>query len=383
MTAITTLEQELISLGHDVYVFTLETDDEYEPKPNVIRFSGIKVPLEGLKSYRLSFLIRQKVRVIKKYNLDVIHLHTEFSMAKMAVLASKKYNIPLVYTFHTLYEDYLQYISKTIDKLFHKKFLASLAKILISPINKCAIIKTVPTRKVLAKVSNYYLNGDIRVLPTGIDLKKIVERKLDDSKIVDLKKKLKIDDKFVFISIGRISEEKSLDVLVKAYSKIEQKNSIFVIVGDGPYLSKLRELIEELHLTDKVVLTGFVKWEEIVPYYQLGDVFLNASVTETQGLTYIESLACGTPMLVRNDECLDGVIQRGINGYTFDNSMELEEYVQKFIDNPQLVKIYKDKTLETILDFSKENFGLKVQDIYKEAIKNKDKYKRSFFTCCK
>lgn len=370
-------------MGHDVYVFTLETDDEYEPKPNVIRFSGIKVPLEGLKSYRLSFLIRQKVRVIKKYNLDVIHLHTEFSMAKMAVLASKKYNIPLVYTFHTLYEDYLQYISKTIDKLFHKKFLASLAKILISPINKCAIIKTVPTRKVLAKVSNYYLNGDIRVLPTGIDLKKIVERKLDDSKIVDLKKKLKIDDKFVFISIGRISEEKSLDVLVKAYSKIEQKNSIFVIVGDGPYLSKLRELIEELHLTDKVVLTGFVKWEEIVPYYQLGDVFLNASVTETQGLTYIESLACGTPMLVRNDECLDGVIQRGINGYTFDNSMELEEYVQKFIDNPQLVKIYKDKTLETILDFSKENFGLKVQDIYKEAIKNKDKYKRSFFTCCK
>lgn len=381
VTAITTLENELIALGHEVFIFTLENEDAKDDKPNVIRFTGIKVPLEGLKSYRLGFLLHKKLKIVKKYNLDVIHLHTEFTMARMALMVSRKYKIPVVYTFHTLYEDYLQYISKTVDKLFHKQFLSSLASILVKPINRGAIIKTVPTRKVLGRVSNYYLNGDIRVVPTGIDLKSLEQKKVSMDKILNLKEELGINGKFIFVYIGRISAEKSIDVLLKAYQKVKTKDTVFLIIGDGPYLNELKEMTTDYNISnEEVKYLGFVPWDKIVPYYQLGDVFLNASITETQGLTYVESLACGTPLLVKKDECLDDVLIEGVNGFSFENEKELEQYMKLFISNPDKVRMLKNNTSDTISGLSKEVFGTTIEKIYKEAIENKNRSKKHFFT---
>ena len=381
VTSIYTLEHELIKLGHEVFIFTNDTDEEVIDASNVVRFKGLKLPFKGLKSYKLAYLVRTKLKTVKKYKLDIIHIETEFSMAKMAVLASKKYKIPCVYTLHTLYEDYLQYISKTIDTYFHKPFLASLAKILIKPINKQAVIKIVPTRKVLAKINNYYINGDVRVVPTGIDFETLLKNKQPAEELAKLKQKLNINNKLIFVYIGRLSEEKSINLLLDAYAKVKNENTVFIIVGDGPSKEGLLKKCEELNLTDEdVKFLGFVKWEELTPYYEIGDCFLNASVTETQGLTYLESLACGTPILVQKDEALDGLLKEGMNGYFYDGYADLVNKLKLIINDSTIIKNLKNKTYESVKDYSKENYALKMLEIYQEAIKNKDRNNIKFIT---
>ena len=277
----------------------------------------------------------------------------------------KKYKIPLVYTLHTLYEDYLTYISKTIDEYFHKSFLASLAKILIAPINKQALIKIVPSRKTLAMISKYYIDGDVRVVPTGLDLTKFITRKKDNEYLKDLKKKLGINlDDIVYLYLGRISPEKSIDELIKAFSIALKKNSnmTLLIVGDGNNLTDLKELVKAHGIpNDKIIFTGFVIWEEIVPYYQLADAFLNASITETQGLTYIEALACGTPIIVKYDEVLDDVVKEGVNGYFYYEEEELVNYLVKFSEDRTILANLKDKTYETITNYSDDIFAKRIE----------------------
>ena len=380
VTSITTLEEELIRKGHEVYIFTTDLDKRLENKQNIHYFSGVKVPTEKLKSFRISFRLHTKVKEIKKYNLDIIHIQTEFSMAKLGVLAGKKYHIPVIYTLHTLYEDYLQYISRTIDRLFHKKFLHTLASFLIGPINKIAQIKIVPTRKVLAHVSKYSLSGDIRVVPTGLDFKCLTDKKVDADSLLVLKKELNIDpDSFIFLSIGRISDEKSLDKVIRAFSKIKDEPATLVIVGDGPAIMSLEKLSNELNISeDKIKFLGFIEWNNIVKYYQLGDLFVNASVTETQGLTYLESIICGTPLLVQKDECLLEVIKEGKNGFYFNGEDDLAVKMQYFLDHKTEVHALKNKTEETITKFTKEHFCDDILQIYKDGI-NKSKIKTHKF----
>lgn len=373
-----TLEKKLRELGHEVFIFTIDpkTEDKII-SPNIIYFNGFTVPIKKLNSYRLALSSRIRVRILKEYHLDVLHLQTEFSMARYALVASKKYKIPLVYTLHTLYEDYLTYISKTIDEYFHKSFLASLAKILIAPINKQALIKIVPSRKTLAMISKYYIDGDVRVVPTGLDLTKFITRKKDNEYLKDLKKKLGINlDDIVYLYLGRISPEKSIDELIKAFSIAIKKNPnmTFLIVGDGNNLAELKELANKLAIPqNKIKFIGFIVWDEIVPYYQLADAFLNASITETQGLTYIEALACGTPIIVKYDEVLDDVVKEGVNGYFYYEEEELVNYLVKFSEDRTILANLKDKTYETITNYSDDIFAKRIEKIYEDAIKKAKK----------
>lgn len=369
-----TLERKLREKGHEVFIFTIDpkTKDKIV-SPNIIYFSGFQVPLKKINSYRLALRSHMKVRIVKKYNLDVIHLQTEFSMARFALVASKRYKIPLVYTLHTLYEDYLSYISKTIDEHFHKSFLASLAKILIAPINKVASIKIVPSRKTLASISKYMIDGDVRVIPTGLDFKKLLGKKQDEDSLKTLKEKLNIPlTDIIYLYLGRISPEKSIDVLIKAFSKAYKinHNMTFLAVGDGAILNELKEEANKLEIPkDKIKFLGFIEWEDVVPYYQIADAFLNASISETQGLTYIESLACGTPIIVKYDEVLDNVVKEGINGFFYYEEEELVNYLVKFASDRSILAKLKNKTYETVLDFNDDIFVDRVYHVYEDAIR--------------
>lgn len=368
-----TLETKLREMGNEVYIFTIDPKvKEKIVNPNIIYFSGFTVPLKKLKSYKLAFKTYLKIKELKKYQLDVIHLQTEFSMANFAVATSKKYKIPLVYTLHTLYEDYLSYISKTIDEHFHKSFLASLAKILISPINKVATIKIVPSRKTLALISKYYIDGDVRVVPTGLNLANFTDKKKDEAYLTKLKESLNIPSTdVIYLYLGRISPEKAIDELIEAFAKAyhENNNMTFLIIGDGAILNDLKELATNLNIPkNKIKFLGFIEWNNIVPYYQIADAFLNASTSETQGLTYIEALACGTPIIVKYDEVLDDVVEVGVNGYFYQERQELVNYLIDFTTHREKIRNLKNKTYETILKFSDQVFAEKVYAIYQDAI---------------
>ena len=136
----------------------------------------------------------------------------------------------------------------------------------------------------------------------------------------------------------------------------------------------IKELANKLAIPqNKIKFIGFIVWDEIVPYYQLADAFLNASITETQGLTYIEALACGTPIIVKYDEVLDDVVKEGVNGYFYYEEEALVNYLVKFAEDRTILADLKDKTYETITNYSDDIFAKRIEKIYEDAIKKAKK----------
>ena len=150
-----------------------------------------------------------------------------------------------------------------------------------------------------------------------------------------------------------------------------------MIVGGGPVLDSLKEQAEKLNIADKVVFTGLIPWEDIPYYYHISNVFVNASKSETQGLTYVEALAAGVPNLVLNDLCIEDVIREGYNGFIFNDMDEFVSKMEYCLTN-NLDDIIKN-TKPSSLEFSKEKFAENIYNVYLEAIEinnNKKKKKK-------
>ena len=122
------------------------------------------------------------------------------------------------------------------------------------------------------------------------------------------------------VYVGRLAEEKNISELLRHTAALERKNITLLLVGDGPYRTSLEHQVEALGLEQQVVFAGMIPPEQVMHYYRLGDVFVSASSSETQGLTYIEALAAGVPALCRQDPCLAGVIIDGVNGTARDSA---------------------------------------------------------------
>ena len=382
VTSIKMLYEGLVNLGHEVFIFT-SFDEKTVDQPNeltsanVINLPGRSYPFKNLKDYKYNFRYKHFAKIVLPYELDIIHVHTEFNIAKIARIVCKKLHIPMVHTFHTLYEDYLGYVSPFMDKHFHNIFLSTLAKIFIRPVSRASTIEIVPTKKVLSLVERYYMKGDIRVIPTGIQLERFNKSNVTEQEKENLRQSLNISiDTFVFAYIGRTSGEKNIELIMRAYSKLESKeNSVLLVVGGGPELDDLRAYAKELNLEDKIIFTGFIEWIKIPAYYQIADIFVNASHSETQGLTYIEALASSLPVLVQKDECIEEVVQDYYNGIYFDGEEELTQKMEEIQKAPKTLQRIKGNTEKSVEKYSKEQYAKNIESIYLDAIViyNRDK----------
>ena len=269
---------------------------------------------------------------------------------------------------HTLWSDYFKYVSPFFDKHFHKLMEKGLRVLFMNTCAKMSEIQIVPTKKVYEQKEKYGLGKELRIIPTGIELDRYYPANLDKERIANLKKELNINNEFVFLYIGRTSEEKNIPTLLNSYAKANLKNTKFILVGGGPELEDLKELAKNLKIDDNVIFTGLVEWKDIPYYYQLGDVFINASQSETQGLTYIEALASGLPLLVQKDVCIEDVVVDYYNGLFFDGEVELTKKMKEIVKAPDTLKTIKSNTLSSVDNYSKEQFTKNILNIYNEAI---------------
>ncbi|NMA04966.1 MAG: glycosyltransferase family 4 protein [Acholeplasmataceae bacterium] len=372
-TSLNMLAEGLIKEGHEVYIITVKTKGSKEfdiDKPYILRFRGIPYPRKGLEIYRFVPCVGRHVRRIKKKfpKFDVIHVHTEFSIGKLAYLYQKRTKTPMVYTSHTMYEEYLHYVGKRLAKMFRRPFMWIVKKMLKRYV-KSSQVSIVPSKKILDLMNKYNIEGNYKIVPTGIDLEKFKKETYKEKDILKLKESLGLKDEFVCLFIGRVSSEKSIDVLLKGFKELNNENMKFLIVGDGPYMGELKNLIKKLDLEDKVILTGMVNWEDVGLYYQLGDCFLNASISETQGLTYIEALAAGLPLLVKHDQVLEAVVTDGYNGLFFHEDDELQSLIERLKEDKKLKEELSKNALLSVKKYSQEEYAKNALETYEEAIK--------------
>ena len=292
-------------------------------------------------------------------------------MGILGITYAKHKKIPIVYTAHTLWEQYFHFLSKFLAKHARKQLLWILKKLMNSYAKKAEFTIT-PTNKTKDILENYNLDTEYAVIPTGIDISRFFKTNVDLKRALEIRRSYNIKDTdYCFIYLGRISEEKSIDVLLEQFLKLEEENTKFMIVGEGAASTQLKEIVAKSDKKDKVIFTGSVPWEEVPLYYQAADCFLNASKTETQGLTYVEALASGLPAILRNDSVLDELIVDGENGLLFDNNEELLNHMKELINNSELNLKISEKAVKSVEKYSKECYTNNVLELYKKALENK------------
>ena len=370
-TSIKMLKEVLEKMGNTVYIVTVNLKNYhfyYDKKNKIIYIPGIKTKIYDARL--TGIYSRRAFKIIKTWHLDIIHSQTEFGIGVFSRIVSKKLNIPVVHTYHTLYEDYVYYVTHNHFNNFGKKIVKKITKYFCE--KKCDEL-IVPTNKIKELfIKKYHINKEINVIPTGIDTEKFKLNSKMNKELKKLKKTYNINkNNFIIGSVGRVAIEKSFDKLIKSTQKLikENKNIKLMIVGDGPELENLKKLAKDLKILQNIIFTGKVIYDLMPVYYNLFDINVSFSTTETQGLTIIEALASGKPVLCINDDSFKKMIISGYNGYLFQDESEYLKLVLKLINNHHLYNTLAHNALLSAKKYSKEAFGSSVLEVYKKALK--------------
>lgn len=378
VTSVLNLKKELEERGHEVRVLTLSRDYHSYEEDGVYYIKSVN--LEKIYPNVRAVLPHREayIQELIQWNPDVVHSQCEFMTFSYAVKISRKCNCPLLHTYHTIYEDYLHYLPGTF---FQYTKGAALEKKMVAKFSKAVLKKTqqviAPTKKVEELLKNYEVSEPISVIPTGIDLKRFQEV-LSKEERNRRREALGISqDSKVLVSIGRLAKEKNLEEILIYFRKLTKEEQTFklklLIVGDGPDRERLEGIAKTLQLQEKVLFTGMVTPEEVAQYYQLGDVFVCASNSETQGITYIEALASGIPALCRKDACLDSVITDGYNGFQYETYEFFKMHLQYILEREERRVEMGVCARQTAKLYSTWNFCTMAERLYKEAIVSKER----------
>jgi len=359
------LYKQLKHLGHDVKILTLSFEGKEHISGDIFYFNSLNINIypdvriiNPIKNHIISEVI--------KWKPDIIHSQSEFSTMIVAKYIKRKLNIPQVHTYHTLYEDYLHYFLG--GKIIRKTTLSKLTGILLNTFNTVIA----PTEKVKEKLESYKVAAKIEIVPTGINLERFQQEiSIQEKNELLSMYGLSIDDK-ILIYVGRIAEEKNLEEVLSFYNKALKKikDTKLLIVGGGPYLSKLKNIVKEYDLEANVKFTGMIDCNEIYKYYKLGNFFVTASTSETQGITYIEALASGLPVICRWDMCIKDLVINGETGFTYTNEEQFINALVNLTSNKELENNIRKNSQSKVKDYSVENFALKVLNIYNNVIIN-------------
>lgn len=363
VTSILNLEKELKEQGHEVKilavsqnVYSYREDNAYYIKsvPSHI-YPEVRIPISKATSF---------VEELIEWKPDIIHSQCEFFSYGFAKRIAKATKARIVHTYHTLYEQYTEYIP--IGKRLGRAALGKWMKMRLKDAN----LIIAPTKKVEQTLQQYGMTKDIRIVPTGIQLEKF-NSTVDDNAVAQLRQKYGIqkEDK-VLLSLGRLGFEKRIDELLYGMKEVVkmQENVKLLIVGGGPTRESLEKLTDELELRQYVRFAGMVNPEEVQTYYRLGDVFVCASTSETQGLTYIEAAASGLPLICRKDACLYGVLEEGGNGFSYEDIYRFAKYIRTYVTDDAWLQQAGKHSEKVVQKYNTNLFGKAVEGIYKEEV---------------
>ena len=299
---------------------------------------------------------RKLKKFLKENKFDIIHIHSPFTMCKFFTKYGKKNNIPTIFTFHTKYRE-------DFERVLKFKFLQNfMMQYIMKNINNADYVWTV-SNGAADCLKEYGYKKDIKVIRNGTDL----EYPTNSKKLittVNSKYGLK-DDEFVFLSVGRIVENKKLQLALKAMKIVSDKGFKFkyLIVGDGSYLEQLKSLVQELNISDKVIFTGKIMDRDLLSaHYLRANLFIFPSTFDTASLAPIEAASMKLPTLMNKGCSTAEILTDNINGFLAeenecawaDKILELLQDNKKLADAKELAfkQVYRtwDSVAEEVLN---------------------------------
>jgi len=354
-TSVKLLRDELVRQGHNVIIFTT-TDPAAKPEIGVVRLPSI--PFINYDDRRIAYSgFDRCLKIARQNELDIVHTHTEFSLGMAGKYVASRMKIPNVHTYHTMYENYTHYILQ--GHLIHASHVRYLSKLYC---NQTQGIIT-PSKLTHDTLRDYGISGKIEIIPTGVKMPPYSEENR-----VQVREELGLSSSdIVLLSLSRVSKEKKIDEVIAAFPEIKEKvpNARLVIAGDGPILDDLKQISKERNLG--IIFVGGVDHDQVDRYYQMADLYINASDSESQGLTYLEAFANRLPIIARRNPYLESIMPNQNFGSLFDDENTLVETALDFLQKKetQTLQVIDQKQLRKL---SSEYFGEFVADFYQEVI---------------
>ncbi len=361
--SIETVAEKLTELGHEVYIFA-PCYPEYKQEARVFRFISVPTPTYPDFAIALPFSLHLH-STIKKIGLDIIHVHSPFSMGMLGARCAKRLGIPLVFTYHTMYDQYVHYLP--FAKNISRKVILGFAR---NFCNRCDLVIT-PTEVVRAVVEQH-LQTKVEVVPTGIDI-----NEYSSANPRWLRETCEIADKTkVLLHLGRMGKEKNVGFLLQAFSEVlkEQPNTRLVIVGEGPERNNLIAQAEQMNLRDSVLFTGGLSRQNVINSYVGADVFVFASTSETQGLVLGEAKAAGTPVVAVKALGASEMVADGIDGFL--TPLALKCFSAKVLELLENDKLREEMSRQAIIGsnaMSDLNMAKKIVVLYENVIQGKQR----------
>ena len=364
-TSCLNLYKELERQGHEVHV--------YGPKCK---------GWENFQSAHLHYLESAQFLLLKDRNValpgygtirqaldmhfDVVHTNSEFVMGFLGRYVARHTGCARVHTYHTAWEDYTYYITHGVGDSAAKNLTKRYSEWWCDHFDRVVV----PTAKTENLLRQYGVEAPIEIIPSGMDLHRfspechsLPEREATRAECgVPAGKR-------VLLYIGRLAKEKNMEKILRVFPPLVERcpDVHLVIIGEGPLKQSLWNQARELGVEDSVSIVGAKPWEKIDRYYAIGDVFVSASHSETQGLTYIEAAASGLCVCAVNDPCLLGVFQDGVSAILAGESDE-ELLTSLVLAFSPVGKSIRFNAVEAAKPYSTEQFAKRIEQCYCAAI---------------
>lgn len=364
VTSIVTFKEELEKLGHSLYIFAPSYPNYSDVEDGVYRFLSVPSPTNSEFSLAIPVLPGMNM-LLRRMHLDIIHVHSPFTMGRVGLHYARRYHIPIMFTYHTLYDQYVHYVPVAQD-------LAREMAIKFSNhfCNQCDHI-VVPTTEVEEILKGYEIKTPVSVIPTGVPLHKF---KAPEANWLREWYPIPAENQ-ILLFVGRLSREKNLEFLLEAFNVIKSKmpNTTLVLTASGPLEQDLKNLAASLGLSleEDVIFTGAVPFDTLVQIYYASDLFVFSSMTETQGLVLVEAMAAGLPVVAIRAYGVCDMVNHGVNGIlTGEDREEFAEAVVQVLKDPKIYGYLKQNALSQARSLSSENMALRLEEIYRNLCGN-------------
>lgn len=356
------LRKGLETLGDAVLIVCPRYRDQPRQETNVVRVPSLLSMGEN-REFRLANIFLSQIRKrLRAFKPDIIHLHHPIWLGgSLGLFIARRLKVPAVYTYHTRLEHYAHFVPLP-GNLFRNLISHELIRHFA---NKCdgVIVPTYSTEEYLRMIG---VKSPVFVQPTGIEYQRFQE--VDDEDVRKLRDSLGIGDETVFISVSRLSNEKNIDFMINAIDELRRRSDRpfrFLMIGEGHQHQRLQQRIDELGLQKHFTLVGSIPPDDMATWYHLGDAFLFASKSETQGMVILEAMAAGLPVVAVRSSGIDDVVRHGHNGFkTPEKQDQWCDRVQQLLEDEALREELAAHALEFAADYSVEQFAQDVREIY-------------------
>lgn len=336
---------EYRKLGHRVLVVAPEFANMPEHETDVVRIAAIQNFNASDFSVALPFHQRLS-QILDEFKPDIIHSQHPFLLGMSALRTARYRQLPLVFTHHTLYEQYTHYVPG--DSLTMQRFAIALAT---RYANLCDQV-IAPSQSIADLLYDRGVTSPVTVIPTGVYLEKFATG--EGAKV---RRQYGIPaDAVVIGHLGRLAPEKNLEVLARAVADTiyARPTAHFLVVGAGPSEQKIRDIFAAAGIADRLHMAGVLQQQSLADALHAMDIFAFASASETQGMVITEAMAAGLPVVAFDAPGVREVVESEKNGLLLSekSASALSTALGQLLDQPDKLNALGKGALATAEDFA-------------------------------